>query len=157
MILSLVLVAAHTEAKRLKQTLPTPKVEKETKNKILSISKIEAQNDSLGYLQGVILSRYDKPADAAREALFLTNKTPTEIRKVTLEISYLVGGQEIHKRNVDVECQISQGETRKLEFASWDSQKSYCYRGSRIPKRRQTTLYDVRITPIAIEVNTLTD
>lgn len=146
-------VASAAGAKRVRQTLPA-EAARHTTSKITDMARrmrVESATDSLAMLGRLSVSRYDKPAEATREALFVTNGTDARLTEITIRIDYLASPADevIHRRDVMISCDVPAGETRRLDFPSWDKLKSYHYAGGRKPKRRQSTPYSVRITPTA--------
>ncbi len=94
----------------------------------------------------VRLSGYDKPLTASKETMHVTNLATKPIAGLTLSISYLdMQDRQLHRVTRSVKCDIPAGETRIIEFPSWDRQKSFYYRHSAKP-RRQATPYDITIT-----------
>ncbi len=104
---------------------------------------------TVGLDSAVRIAGYDKNRESTRESLFLSNTGTTAIRSITFVINYLdMEGRQLHKRRVTVPCLVPSGETRRLEFKSWDTQNSFYYHRSRVPKRTQATPYDVTIQPV---------
>lgn len=135
------------EARKVRQSIPIGKTAKvlRTDSAAISTRRIEVATDSLRVLGQIVPSRYDKPADTTREALFITNESPYLLSEITLEIEYLIGAEAVHSRQVTVSCDVPPGATRRLDFRSWDTQKSFRYVGSRETKRRFSTPYDVSV------------
>lgn len=103
-------------------------------------------------LDSVIFSGYDKPATATKEAFLVTNKTDVRLLEITVSVTYKdMKDRMLHKRSSTVKCNIPPGETRKLEFPTWDSQMSYYYFRSAEPKRTATP-YKVEITPLSFRL-----
>lgn len=96
------------------------------------------------------LSGYEKTLKSARESLLATNLGADTISEIEITINYLdLQGRQIHMRNVRLNpgSPIPPGQTRMLEFKSWDSQRVWHYRLSppSSPKG-QATPYDVKVT-----------
>lgn len=90
---------------------------------------------------------YEKTLRATRETLFITNNTPREASEVRFTIRYLdAAGREIHRRRVVKRAELPAGKTVRLDIPSWDTQKTYYYRGGPRP-RVSATPYTVAITP----------
>lgn len=99
-------------------------------------------SDSLLHLSG-----YDKPLRSSRESLFVTNRTCRTIKEISLEVEYLDRhGRQLHKRRVTVRCDIPSGQTRRVEFPTWDTQHAFYYRLSTKPQRADGAPYDIRCT-----------
>lgn len=99
----------------------------------------------------VILAGYDKPLNATKESIHVTNQSDTlTITAVTLRIVYLDRmGRQLHSREVTIEDIIKPGETQLLTFPSWDIQHAFYYINSPRP-RRQATPYTIRLTPLQL-------
>lgn len=99
------------------------------------------------------LSGYDKPLRSSRESLFITNNTSRDIDGIVLSIDYFdASGRKLHSRAVTVRCDLPQGQTRKIDFPSWDTQQSFYYKLSPKPRRDGATPYDIRCHATAIIV-----
>lgn len=98
-------------------------------------------------LPGMVRMRgYEKTRDASRESVFVTNGADSPIVSLTLKIDYLdMAGRQLHSRTVKVPVYVPAGETRLVEFKSWDSQHVFYYKGSPAPLRAQASPYDVRM------------
>lgn len=100
------------------------------------------------------LSGYDKPLRSSRESLFVTNNTSRDIDGIVLSIDYFdASGRKLHSRMVTVRCDVPQGQTRKIDFPSWDTQQSFYYKLSPKPRRDGATPYDIRCHATAIIVH----
>ncbi len=90
---------------------------------------------------------YEKTLRATRETLFLRNATDRETSEARFTIVYLDdAGREIHRRRVARRMAIPPGQTIRLDIPSWDTQKTYYFRGGPRP-RVSATPYSVRIIP----------
>jgi len=108
-------------------------------------------------VDSVVFSGYDKPANAGKEAFLVTNNTGVTLLEITVIITYKdMEDRMLHKRSSTIKCHIPQGETRKLEIPTWDSQMSYYYFRSAEPKRIATP-YQVNITPSSFRILPGTD
>lgn len=111
--------------------------------------------DSIIYPQTdvVTLSGYDKPLRSTSESLFATNHSDLIIKSVTILITYIdMSGRQLHSREVTIDTPIPPGETRQLQFRSWDRQKSFVYHRSQRPKRAAYSPYDIIATITSITV-----
>lgn len=88
---------------------------------------------------------YEKTLRANDETLFIENKSDMELSRVIFTIYYIDNsGRAIHRRSLDLNCDIPAGDIRRVDFRSWDRQKTYYYlRGSK--PRVSATPYDVRV------------
>ena len=68
--------------------------------------------------------------------MHVTNNDSTRLLKaVTLDISYFdVNGTQIHRRVVDLDCDIPSGETKMISFRSWDVQNRFFYAAGPKPR-----------------------
>lgn len=96
------------------------------------------------------ISGYEKTLKSAKESLLCTNLGADTISAIEITIEYLdTQGRQIHKRDVRLNpaSPLPPGQTRMLEFKSWDSQRVWHYRLSppSSPKG-QATPYDVKVS-----------
>lgn len=90
---------------------------------------------------------YEKTLRATKETLFLQNNAPREAAEVRFTILYLdSAGREIHRRKVVRRVAVPAGKTVRLDFPSWDTQKTFYYGGGPRP-RVSATPYSVKIRP----------
>lgn len=90
----------------------------------------------------VTVSGYDKTRDANKESIFVTNGSLLSLRTLVIEIEYQsMDGRQLHRRRVKINCNIPPGETRRLDFASWDKQHTFYYHLSPKPARSPATPY----------------
>lgn len=105
-------------------------------------------------LEQVTYSGYDKTVEASCESIFVTNTTGHNVKSVTFVIDYLDDrGRQLHQRTMTLSCDIPAGQTRRLDFTSWDKQHTYYYHRSRAPKRRQASPYHITLTPAAYTID----
>lgn len=102
------------------------------------ITEFERVNDQLTFMA------YDKKASADKETFFVDNGSDATLTALEIEISYFNGsGKLIHKRSVEILQEFPARETRKVDIASWDKQKSFHYINS-VPSTKGSTPYTVR-------------
>lgn len=92
----------------------------------------------------VMLYGYDKPLRSRRESVFVTNNSGRDINAISITTLYLDSkGRQFHKISRRIPTDIPAGETRRVEYTSWDTQQSFYYVGS---KRSRTSgiPYNVR-------------
>lgn len=100
---------------------------------------------------------YDKPLQATRESIFVTNDTDLDIQALKLRITYLdSSGRQLHEISRRIPADIPSRSTRKIDFPSWDTQKSFYYKDSRRP-RTSAIPYDVRIATETIYFHATSD
>lgn len=108
----------------------------------------------------VRLSGYDKPRNATRETMHVTNQLKSfTIKDITLEISYIDSkNRELHHRTETISMDIEPGHTQLISFPTWDRQHSFYYKLSAKP-RAQATPYDIncRILTITLQRTTVQD
>ncbi|MCM1005970.1 MAG: hypothetical protein NC402_06725 [Prevotella sp.] len=111
----------------------------------------EASADSVFALSGdeaanaVRVFGYDKPHNATKESLFITNNLLSDtIISVTLTLKYsALNGAELHTRTIKESCLIAPGQTKRLQFASWDATRTFYY--YRTPPRRKEGLSGYKV------------
>lgn len=107
--------------------------------------EIRTPQDSARWLPGFIFSGYDKTLTSATESFFITNRSGRRLLGAVLDIDYLdMSGRQLHRRTVEITCDIPDGETRKVDIPTFDRQHSFYYRLSQSP-RRQASPFDVTI------------
>ena len=95
---------------------------------------------------------YDKKTGASKETFFIDNGSDKSLKGIELEISYFNSkGKLIHRRTVEISQPIPAKETRKVDIASWDTQKSYHYINS-VPSQKGSTPYTVRFKVLSCSV-----
>lgn len=119
-----------------------------TIRKIVAPEAAAAQTDSVAAdTLNIIFSGYDKPLRASKETVFVTNNSDRNIRAVSFTSQYVdTSGRQLHRVSRKITVDIPTGETRRIDFKSWDVQNSFYYIGSRRP-RTSAIPYDIRITP----------
>lgn len=143
-----VVPAGEAGAKKVRQKLRIDKnagrATKTLKNEESGWVSADLMKDS------IVFSGYDKPVNAAKEAILISNRCKyMTLKSVRLDIIYRdMMGRMLHSRTVDVSVSVPSGETRKGEFKSWDSQKTYYYHLSQKP-RRAAAPYQIEIHPLA--------
>lgn len=119
-----------------------------TKGTFMVASECEDCNN--GYkLSQLKFFGFDKPLTSVKESFFITNNTDRRLRGITLYITYnSTGGKMLHKRFLKLDCDIPAGETRKADIESFDTQRSFYYVKSAVPKK-QATPFDVKFDLVA--------
>lgn len=103
----------------------------------------------------VRFSGFEKTLRSRRESVHATNLLAADtIAAIEIEIEYLdLKGRQLHSRTISVDCEIPPGQTRMVDFPSWDKQQVWHYRLSKPPRSEaQATPFDVRIAPISLVV-----
>lgn len=96
----------------------------------------------------VLFAGYDKALRASKETVFVTNlMNDTTVEALWFSVTYLdTAGRELHRLQREVRASIPPGATRRLDFPSWDVQRSFYYVGSP-PRRSRAIPYTVTILP----------
>lgn len=96
--------------------------------------------------EDVLFSGYEKILRATRETVFVSNLSDScEIGGIIFTVTYLdSSGRILHRRRVEAHPGIPAGETRRVDFPTWDRQMTFYYKGS--PRPRVSSIpYDVTI------------
>ena len=100
----------------------------------------------------ISFSGYEKEANASLETLLITNSGNVGITGVRFKIIYKdIKDRMLHSRTVVRSCHIPAHETRKIDFKSWDKQKSYFYYLGNEP-RKVATPYKVEVVPLSFSI-----
>lgn len=91
---------------------------------------------------------YEKEANSSHESIIIVNDSPLTIKNIATDIVYTdLKGRMIHKRPVYLNIEIPSGESRKIDFKTWDIQHTYYYHLGNAPKKTATP-YKVKFEPI---------
>lgn len=152
-------LCCSSDAKKVTSKLSAPKEEtqkKTTKNDKSGSSlqpDIVLTPDSAEFAdiaKKVNFLAYDKKASSAKETFFVDNNSSDDIICLDIEISYYTNsGKLIHKREETLTEIFPSGESRKVDIASWDTQKSFHYHKS-TPSKKGSTPYSVKIRVLRI-------
>ena len=165
--------APEMEAKKIKQSLKVTKEKtsinnKGPKNKGSSKSGADSDSNQLQLpadtISHVILkdgsrvvfnpdsisfSGYEKEANSSLETLLITNSGNVAITGVRFRIIYKdLKDRMLHSRTITQNCHIPVHETRRVDFKTWDNQKTYFYYLGNEPKKVATP-YKVEIVAVA--------
>lgn len=142
-------IAGPANARKIKSGIPAKKISAQkiaesTDNDI----KIITDQDTLEFakLQNKVrFYGFDKTVTSTKESFFIVNGLEDSLKRIGLEITYLdTKGRQLHRREVEFDCDIPSNETRRCDIATWDLQKSFYYKLSAKP-RRQATPFDVEL------------
>jgi hypothetical protein len=99
-----------------------------------------ASSDSMVQFAG-----YEKTLRSTRETVFLVNRLDCEVERVIFHIIYRdAQGRQLHQARKDLYVGVPAGETRRLDFPSWDKQCTFYYIKS--PRPRTSAIpYDVEL------------
>ena len=82
---------------------------------------------------------FDKPLNSSYESFFITNSLDKDIVGLDLEIEYLTTDSlPLHKRVVNIECNLRKKETKRVDIKSWDKQKSFYFHKNSKPRKQAT-------------------
>lgn len=134
-------IALMADAKKISTKISAPKDSSSYSYKFRTYphqkTEYEKVNDCLTFMA------YDKKAGASQETFFVDNGSEISLAGIELEISYYTTqGKLIHKRAVEISQEFPAKETRKVDIATWDKQKSYYYINS-VPSTKGSTPYTV--------------
>lgn len=103
-----------------------------------------------GYgIDQISFSGFDKPQGSSSESFFITNGTDRMMTGITLYIEYLdQSGRMLHKQMLNLSCAIPPGETRQVNYKSWDRQNTFHYILSPASKRGGEA-FTVRFDPVS--------
>lgn len=103
----------------------------------------------------IVLRGFHKPLRSRRESVFATNNTPNDVAALILDITYTdTKGRTLHRQKRTVALDLPKGETRRLDFPSWDRQQVFYYSRSPEPPRADGTPFDVRCRVESLIINT---
>ncbi len=142
-------------ARKIKTKHSSPKQTEKTIDASSSDSIVSLSSDSLIFVDkirpGIRFYGFDKIVTSTIESCFITNRLPDDIKGLEMQITYFdMQGRQLHKRNVEIKCDIPSGETKRTDFKSWDTQKSFYFHQSVKPKR-QATPFSVKIDLLSIK------
>ncbi len=104
--------------------------------------------DTVAATAGLVrLSGYEKTLRATSETVFVSNLSENEISRVIFRVAYYdAQGRLLHRARHDCYVPVPPGETRRLDFPTWDRQFTFYY--VRSPRPRVPAVpYSVEITP----------
>lgn len=83
----------------------------------------------------VTFSGYEKTLRASRETLFITSHADRPICRISFTISYFDNiGRMLHSRRQDMSVDVPSGETRRIDFPTWDTQRTTYFSGGPRPR-----------------------
>lgn len=133
-----------TYARKIKTKRPVSKSLAATKkDNAAETSRYIYENDSTQNFGRIInhinFYGFDKTANSSVESFFISNSLDSTLTHLTIDITYLdMKGRQLHRREVDFNCDIPPGETRRQDIKSWDNQKSFYFHQSARPHRQST-------------------
>jgi hypothetical protein len=143
-LIGLLATAQHTGRGKLKTVIPIV-AQAVTQGESYAINADTIVGDSTA--RYVRCSGFEKTLRSRHESFFVTNCQSDTITAMALTITYLdTSGRMLHRVSRHVDCNIPGGETRQLTIPTWDSQQTFYYRLSTVPKlTTRATPFDVKI------------
>lgn len=151
---ALLLLALASPAKRVKAPSNTGKHNSYAVSKTAEqVQKVDTALVEEFANKYIILAGFDKTVESAYESLFLSNNSNDTLTSISLNIRYsMPDGRALTASDHTIDCTIPPHETRQISFPSWDKQKSFYYKNSRHPARRQATPFTVNIKVTGISL-----
>lgn len=153
----LLLSIPSLQARKIKTKHSIPKqteksIKDESQDSIISIA-----TDSVTLVEkirpAIRFYGFDKTVTSAMESFFIINGLNDDIRGMEIQITYFdMQGRQLHKRTVNIECDIPAGETKRVDTKSWDTQKSFYFHQSVKPKR-QATPFSVKLDLLSLTLD----
>lgn len=134
---------ANTDAKKVTTRFKAPA--EDTSNRFAGLKKYPHHTTEFERVsENLTFMAYDKKASSDKETFFVDNGSSVALDIIEVEISYFNSdGSLIHRRSVELQQNFPAKETRKVDIASWDKQKSFHYINS-VPSAKGSTPYTVR-------------
>lgn len=131
LILLLLIVAVAAQGKKTRTT-HSGRLQRAEQSVTATVDVVPAIIPDSG---DIILAGYDKPLRTRRETVLATNHRAHAVDSLFLTIRYIdADGRQLHERTVAIGQTIPAGETRQLQFPTWDVQQSYYYYLSTPPR-----------------------
>lgn len=115
-------------------------------------AKVEVVNDTIDApsRDSLALAGFEKPLRSVRESLFVTNRSARPVTALEIEVSYYdMHGNLLHRLERTVDVALPSGETRRIEFPSFDRQQLFYYHRSPLPRGAvKATPFDVKVRVI---------
>ena len=93
---------------------------------------------------------FDKEVNSSKESFMLVNPSDFNITGFKVRLDYFdMQDRMLHSRTITQECLVPEGETRKFDIKSWDTQHTYYYYLGNEPKKVATP-FKVLMTPLVI-------
>lgn len=163
MLLSLIAGGfSDADARKIKTKLPTKYTNQTAGDSDKSVAgTIIARDDTTSHFNDadrkIRFYGFDKTASSKTESFFIVNGTDSILTSMTVEITYYdMKHRQLHRRDVDIVCDIPANETRRIDTPTWDTQRSFYYIKS-VKPRRQATPFDVVMKLKSVTVLTAED
>ena len=153
-----------SDAKKIRQTLKINKENNKTKkdkkqdlyitvNANDTLRVISATGDSILFTPDKIsFAGYEKEINSSKESFLIINRSESTLSNINANIIYKdMKGRMLHKRELNLVCDIPPHESRKIDIPSWDSQHTYFYYRGNEPKKIATP-YIVEFEAISYKI-----
>ena len=159
----------HLEAKKIKNSFSIKKEKKSDHIKLdeSSVREINLQDSILTPAQeslrqelinGCVFAGYDKENSSSVESFNLINNSTYHLYGFSVRIDYKdMNGRMLHSREVNVPCNIPEGETRRIDIRSWDVQHTYYYFRGNAPRNKVATPFQVSFTPLKFRIEEISE
>lgn len=118
----------------------------------------DSAETSVKFKKGAItISGYAKRASDTSESFLITNRTGGRISRVRMQMRYTdTSGNMIHQRDVNVACELGNGETKQVSVSSFDKQRLYYYYAGDKP-RKKATPFVVKVRILGYDVPVMSE
>ncbi len=153
-VIILLFAIPSLQARKIKTRHSIPKQTENTTKAESRDSIISIASDSLTFVEkirpAIRFYGFDKTIASTMESFFISNGLNEDIKGIEIQITYFdMQGRQLHKRNVNIVCDIPAGETKRTDTKSWDTQKSFYFHQSVKPKR-QATPFNVKLDLLSL-------
>lgn len=119
-----------------------------------------AGSDTIYYppTDSISLYGYEKAQTSTKETFFVSNHSSNDISKIRIILTYSdLHGSLLHRHDVDVNLNLSAGETRFVSIKSWDPNKLWFYTGTQARHNAYSNPFDVSYKIVYVIKNNDTD
>ncbi|MGM9860526.1 MAG: hypothetical protein ACI31C_07200 [Muribaculaceae bacterium] len=145
LILVVVLACPVVDAQNMRRTTP-----RGNRRAAPEVSRIEVVNDTVALpgTDSIAVAGFEKPLRVNKESVFVSNYSSRELISLSLDIIYMdMQGRMLHRVERSLDVSIPSGETRRVEFPSFDTSSLFYYHLSPSSSRAvSATPFDVKIT-----------
>lgn len=145
LIIAIVLACTAVDAQNMRRNTP-----RSNRRAIPTVSAVGVLNDTvpLPGTDSIAVAGFEKPLRVNKESVFVSNKSSRELLAISLDIIYMdMQGRMLHRVARTLDVLIPPGETRRVEFPSFDTSSLFYYHLSPSSSRAvSATPFDVNIT-----------
>lgn len=147
-LMTLIAVTLCAAAQDLRRTSPGRRAGRRVVREVV----IESDTVALPHVDSVLVTAYEKPLRAMREAFTIVNNTSRPIEAAMIGITYRnLSGTMLHRASHTVATYIPPGESRRVSVPAFDTTGTYYYKESAEPRRAAKAVpYDVDIVIEAV-------